>query len=237
MLINNRYRFIFMHVPKTGGTTVHTVLHQLGGPADIDLGGVKELKGNLGNSRKSVVQNDLYKEEYGLHKHTKVRQARKILGESLFNSYFVFAFVRNPFSRTYSSFHYAKRFRVMDGALDRMTFSDYLRTDIFENLRIQGSQSQAEFLQPLDRMDMICRFERLEADLRRVLEVILRRNVARVELPHLNKSVATDGWRAMAEADKDIIRRVLARDFEELGYDPEDGSVCREFGDTFPPPA
>lgn len=125
----------------------------------------------------------------------------------------------------------------MDGALDRMTFSDYLRTDIFENLRIQGSQSQAEFLQPLDRMDMICRFERLEADLRRVLEVILRRNVARVELPHLNKSVATDGWRAMAEADKDIIRRVLARDFEELGYDPEDGSVCREFGDTFPPPA
>ena len=40
MIINNRYRFIYLHVPKTAGTTVSTILNQLSGPTDIDIGGV-----------------------------------------------------------------------------------------------------------------------------------------------------------------------------------------------------
>lgn len=228
MIINNQYQFIYVHVAKTAGTAVSTALQKYAGPADIDLGGaVVEKKG--GNQHEIARElNKLWPKQWGIEKHSPVARIRQKVGPRIWMNYFKFAFVRNPFARTYSGFKFAKRHKSLGGALDSMSFSDFLRSEHFEKLRILPVQSQAAFLHPIGQVDFIGRQENLADDLALAASIIERRRVTEVKTPDLNRTSEPDEWRTMSEEDMDIIRRVLARDFEELGYSPEDGSIMRD---------
>jgi hypothetical protein len=228
MIINNQYQFIYIHVPKTAGTAVSTALMKYAGPADIDLGGAVIEKAGEKKHEIAVTLNQLWNKHWGIEKHSNVMRLRARLGPALWNRYFKFAFVRNPFSKTYSGFKFAQRHRTLKGALDQMSFSDFLRSDIFQKLQILPIQAQAAFLNPVAQVDFIGRFEHLAADLALVASIIERRRVASVAVETLNRSAEPEEWRAMSEADKDIIRDVLSADFDELGYSKEDGSIVRE---------
>lgn len=62
-------------------------------------------------------------------------------------------------------------------------------------------------------------------DLKLVASLIERRRVSVVDVQELNRSSDIEEWRRMSEADKDIIRAVLACDLDELEYDQEDGQI------------
>lgn len=221
MIINNRYKFVYLHVPKTAGTTISTVLHEMSGPTDIDLGGV------LNNKAKSL--NVLWQEEWGLSKHSPLRQVREVMSPDVWQEYFSFAFVRNPFARAYSAFRFAKKMGVVAEKLKGMTFHDYLRSELFEKRVIGGSRSQVDFLHPISELSMLGRYENLEEDLNLALQIITRKRLPAISLQRLNQSSDSEEWRGMSEDDKDIIRNAYARDFDELGYDLEDGRLIADF--------
>ncbi|SCW92115.1 Sulfotransferase family protein [Sphingobium faniae] len=88
MIVSHRHRFIFAAVPKTGTHSVRRALREQMGDEDIEQVSLFVNKrfpwAGLAEIR---------------HGHLPLRQLRPYLGEAIFNGYFKFAFVRNPFDR------------------------------------------------------------------------------------------------------------------------------------------
>lgn len=224
MIINNQYQFIYLHVPKTAGTAVSTYLQKYAGPADLDLGGAK---GDERRIKIATTLNQLWRQSWGIEKHSRAARVRAKLGATIWERSFKFAFVRSPFSRTYSGFRYAKGDHQLDGALDNVSFSEFLQSDIFTKLQILPIQSQAAFLNPIGQIDFIGRFENLAADLALVSSIIERRRIEPAAVETMNQSADPEEWRSMSQEDMEIIRNVLSADFEEFGYSKQDGSIIK----------
>ncbi|HEY0178958.1 MAG TPA: sulfotransferase family 2 domain-containing protein [Dokdonella sp.] len=88
MIISHRHRFIFFAVPKTGTHAVREALRQQLGPDDLEQAGL-------------FVKKRLPFREFDAipHGHLTAQQIRPVLGADVFDGYFKFAFVRNPFDR------------------------------------------------------------------------------------------------------------------------------------------
>lgn len=81
MVINDSKKFIFVHIPKTAGSSIAQA-----------VGGKTGMFVCTNKQQKQVI----------FASHTYANEAKKFLGPATYNSYFSFAFVRNPWSRLYS---------------------------------------------------------------------------------------------------------------------------------------
>jgi hypothetical protein len=88
VIVSHRHRFIFAAVPKTGTHSVRQALREQMGDTDLEQVGL------FANRR--FPWPDLAAIPHG---HLALRQIRRHLGDDVFNAYFKFAFVRNPFDR------------------------------------------------------------------------------------------------------------------------------------------
>ncbi len=82
MLISMKHRFLFIHAPKTGGTSIRKLLASLGA-GQMDQ--VCDLP---------------------VPPHATAAQVLNVLGPGLFSRLFSFAFVRNPWDMEYSTYRY-----------------------------------------------------------------------------------------------------------------------------------
>jgi len=88
VIVSHRHRFIFAAVPKTGTHSVRQALREQMGDEDVEQVGLFV--------NKRFPWADLAALQHG---HLSLRQVRPYLGQDTFDSYFKFAFVRNPFDR------------------------------------------------------------------------------------------------------------------------------------------
>ena len=103
MIISHSRKFVFVHIHKTAGETVtHALLPYLG-RTDLVLGGTK-----LGNLR-----NLYYRRTHNVAKHSSAPRIRTFIGGTAWESYFSFAFVRDPIDRMRSLYSYYERMAAM----------------------------------------------------------------------------------------------------------------------------
>ncbi len=95
MIISHKHKFIFFAIPKTGTHSVRQALREHMGAEDLEQVGLFVQKRFSFPELKDFTSG-----------HVSVRQIRPALGDAVFNDYFKFAFVRNPFDRfvSYCSF-------------------------------------------------------------------------------------------------------------------------------------
>ncbi len=95
MIISHKHKFIFFAIPKTGTHSVRQALREHFGPDDIEQVGLFVQKRFSFPELKDFSSG-----------HVSVKQIQPIIGDAVFNEYFKFAFVRNPFDRfvSYCSF-------------------------------------------------------------------------------------------------------------------------------------
>lgn len=98
MIINNTYKFLFIHVPRCGGTSVSAALAGIGTWQDLELGSTP-----LGQT-----MDGKFREKFGLHKHVRCTDARSILGHATWVRYYKFALIRHPFDRAVSMYELMK---------------------------------------------------------------------------------------------------------------------------------
>lgn len=80
MIISHQHRFIFIHGPKTAGTSIADALIPHCGPDDV------------------IVQH----RSHGLNKHDGAERIREFTGAEVWESYFKFTFERNPWDKMVS---------------------------------------------------------------------------------------------------------------------------------------
>lgn len=98
MIINHTHKFIFIHIPKAAGTTVADTLSSLSRYCDQEIGGTEF--GEMAQLH--------YWTRFGLRKHSPAKEVMNAIGRDAFTGFFRFAFVRNPYTRLASSFHFLK---------------------------------------------------------------------------------------------------------------------------------
>lgn len=238
-IINHSKRFIFVHVPKTAGTSLAATLSRFNRYCDLEIGATTFGEQIAGP----------YSRRFQIRKHSTAAEIRDVVGEDVWDDSFTFAFVRHPLSRTYSLYKFLKTTwrnwegsEVMDG-LD--TFRQFVESDLFlthgpdrilrpQVFWLRGSSGGGGIA-----VDFVGRVERLRQDLATVLDRIGPGAASELDrLPWANRSTERDEWRG-AYSSSAVVDRVVRRyevDFQAFDYSPEgpDAPVPQEAPSTRP---
>ena len=220
MLLSVKHRYLFVHIAKTGGTSVRAALRtgRWRDPWYWPMFLCSRLS-HLSGHRIATK----------LPRHAKVVAAKELLPKEFFDQLFKFAFVRNPWDLQVSSFHHIRRERphYLGGHED---FASFLRWKLDPARPYQyhidtSIERQTDYLIDLEGqvvVDFIGRYERLGDDF---AEACRRIGIPTPGLPHQRQARdrAKDYRGYYTDATAELIARHFARDIEILGYrfDPE----------------
>jgi hypothetical protein len=228
MLLSVKHRFLFVHIAKTGGTSVRAALQaqRWRDPWYWPMFLCSRLS-HLSGHRIATK----------LPRHAKVVAAKELLPKEFFDQLFKFAFVRNPWDLQVSSFHHIRRERpqYLSGHED---FAAFLRWKLDPERPYQyhidtSIESQTDYLIDLSGrvvVDFIGRYERLGEDF---AEACRRIGLPAPALPHQRQARdrQKDYRGYYTDETAELIARHFARDIEILGYgfDPgtDSGTDCK----------
>jgi hypothetical protein len=117
MVINDRRKVIFIHIPKTGGVSVERSIHKaLGGDEKIPYG-------QLINQPPKIEQSIP-----GLGLHSMLKDYRRYFGQEI-NDFYIFSIVRNPWRRMVSHYEYliSTMFNRRVNAYNRLDFPKFVQ--------------------------------------------------------------------------------------------------------------
>jgi hypothetical protein len=198
MIINHKYRFLFVHIQKTAGTSITNALLNLKGSQHIAC------------------------------PHSKI----EIIDNQLYNGYFVFCFVRNPYDRLVSWWNMMIHKGIHNDfsrylLTNASNFSDFLNCTeiILENLDGNCASSypksiafnQVDYLLNSDGQivaNFIGRFENLDVDFKRVSDSL----GVKISLPHLNSYQRGKYRDYYNDYDIQKVRLMYHRDIDFFGY-------------------
>lgn len=118
MIICNSKKFIYLHMHKTAGTSIEQAIAPHLQWNDIILGST-----NYGEKNQQI-----YYQRFYLNKHSTGQECYNVVGKEVWDSYFKFATIRNPYSLVVSTFTYAQR--ILNMALLRGQI-DYEKARLF----------------------------------------------------------------------------------------------------------
>ena len=100
MLLNHRYKFLYIHIAKTGGTSVRSVLNKLRwhDPMYYLMFPCHKLSNFSGHTTATKFP-----------RHSGVIAAKEMLPDNFFKQLYKFGFVRNPWDLQVSSYHHIQR--------------------------------------------------------------------------------------------------------------------------------
>lgn len=213
MIISRGRGYIFVHIPKTGGTSLSLALEARAKKDDILVGDTPKALRRRGRLRGVKTAGRLWK-------HSSLSQAEGLITRQEMQALFVFTLVRNPWDRavSYYSWLQDQTFAHPAVALSReLKFAAFL-----EHPQIQGAfreQPYQSYVQAPDGApcaDLFLRLEHLDEDLPK-LEARLSMQIG--PLPHVNRSQRAAAYRDIhTDATRRLIASVCARDIEQFGY-------------------
>lgn len=181
MLVSHHHRFIFLSNRKTASTSIEIALSSLCRDGDIvtpftadeqirrDLGLIRPqnyipwrnkfhylrfaglipvLRHRVGPIRKKI----------GFHSHMTAAEALRYLPRTTWDDYFKFCFVRNPWDRVLSQYHWVNRTEAVPPSLDDFLESAYVPALAAQSLSLYTINGAVV-------VDRICKYENLDSEL------------------------------------------------------------------------
>lgn len=209
-MISYDKRCIFIHIPKCGGTSIENIIW----PRPED-----RIESNLWMGFISEFHN---KYQTGGLQHLLARQIRDEVGLGVFESFYKFAIVRNPWDRIVSQFAYMQsRPDLMNfvGMQPKTEFKNYLRL-IKKRQHVQW-KPQLDFILDDDGtllVDRICRLECLEKDLNEIFDVLgVCRDRDKATHANRSKRESIDHYYPDQESIE-MVRDIYSKDIKFLNY-------------------
>lgn len=214
MLYSLRHRFLFVHIAKTGGTSIRRALspYRLRDPWYGPQWLCHRLSAWSGHRLATK-----------LPRHAKAICAMEMLPREVFEALFKFSFVRNPWDLQVSSYHHLRRERphLIAHCRDFEAFLDWKFNPRrpYQYHADVSSCPQTEFLVDLRGnliVDFVGRYESLTEDFAQICHRI---GLAGVRLPHARAAPGRRDFRSYySERGAQIVAERYRDDIERFGY-------------------
>lgn len=211
MLISHKYRFIFIHIYKNAGTSIRHALLPFAAESCLHFLLIK-LSGKFNHPLP-----DRYNPEF-MDGHSTASQIIQKIGRDQYDSYFTFAFVRNPWDWQVSLYNYMRaneRHHQHDLGISFEGFDDYIRWRCASEVRLQKSfifSSENEQL-----VSYIGRYENIDSD----FSYVCQRIGVQTSLPRLNVTRTKPYQSYYTPETTELVRRAFWSDIQLFDYDFE----------------
>ncbi len=218
--MSNNKKFIFIHIAKSGGTSVMHVFLPYARILDrlvYEYNRTKKLTSII--SDRMGWNDDGRRQFTGFHKHATATEVKEKLGKR-YEKYYVFSVVRNPYDLLVSRYFYRKRSKKHRSyhIVKDMEFKEFLRWEISckpaRQIDFLMDSQQENFI-----VDYVGHYERLKEDISNILNHL---NLPPVQnIPHKNPSPNREKTDYKDYYDEESIYLVAGyfhKDLELLGY-------------------
>jgi hypothetical protein len=264
MIISHKYKFIFLHVPKTGGSSVNTFFSQYIGDDDILNGWNHSLRKSIPYNRKvlKMINNkfglkmiskainlrlkdhkiferpiieyafrEILKKKIGTTSmHATAKQIKKFDGKA-WDTYFKFAFVRNPYTHAISDWMFdEKNWSITEENtnIDKRKFTKKNFVKYLKNLKkeMRNKKSYYYSMRPFSNIytindkiavDYIGKFENLKKDVDKIHK-ILKLPKKKFNLPHAKKNKSKNYLKFYNNESKRLVEEIWQKEFEFFKY-------------------
>lgn len=212
MIISHSKKFIFVHIQKTAGTSVTRYLDQYLNYQDMVLGGTE-----FGEQIQPF-----FMKRFKVNKHSDARKIKKLTGEEVWNSYFTFSFVRNPWDRMVSLYNWCCKgkydFTICQEAIAATDFSQFIRGKCFKTVPAQIDYLTNAQNQVL--VDFIGKQESIQEDFDYVCEKLQVPSTNMVKFKHNVRARSLNSYRDYYKTDEDIeiIKNQFISDIDYFKY-------------------
>ena len=212
MIISRGRRYIFVHIPKTGGTSMALALEARAMKDDLMLGDTpkavkrrRRLKGAPARGR--------------LWKHSTLADIDGLVTADEIAGFFTFTLVRNPWDRLVSYYHWLRgqSFAHQAVTIAKTTdFAGFLRQPAIRTSFLRHPYgSYMRDAAGVERADLYIRLEHLAAD----LAPLSRHLGFTPDMAHVNRSARAADYRAAyGEAERAIVAEMCGEDIERFQY-------------------
>lgn len=200
-IVSKKYKFIFIHIPKTGGSSI----------AEPDY-----------QSSQGALIRHLGKDDYVQAGHIRAVGLKSRMGSS-WDDYFKFAFVRNPWDRTVSLYHYflqdaeKQQTRLGKEIAKFGSFGEFCKN--MNNIELDPHfDPQISYMIDYEGnflLDRVGHFESLQEDMN---QICMRIGLPPLELPHFRKSRRENYRDYYDEKTAEIIATKYKSDIDAFKY-------------------
>lgn len=210
MIISHKHKFIFIHIPRTGGTAIVKSLMNFLGDNDEIYGYTGEFEELSESNRLENIKKFGSEQGKKIWKHSTPKYIKEHVGKTKWEKYFKFCFIRNPLDIHYSWYHWLKNDSYSKNGLEGFeeavifaksnSFEDFFLSDYRFSYKLTDYCADAGELDSFlespfcdghgiasleTEMNFIGKFERLKIDLSYLLG---RLNLPNVKLKLENAS-------------------------------------------------
>jgi len=209
MIISHRKKFIFIHIYKVAGLSIRAALQRYDDRSASDFPFYENIKFALGKRFKSL-------STWAID-HIKAKEIKRHLDPLIYDSYFKFTFVRNPWDWQVSLYHFMLQSpnHPQHRLISRMkSFDEYIDWRINRDMELQF-----EFVYDTEGnkiVDFVGRFESLQNDFD---EACRRLNIETATLPVINKSRHLPYREYYNERTRQMVAEAFKKDIETFHYE------------------
>ncbi|NAZ36443.1 sulfotransferase family 2 domain-containing protein [Rubellimicrobium sp. CFH 75288] len=213
MIVSRARGFLFVHIPKTGGTAVTRALEAQAPPDDLLIADTPEARRRRPTLRGLRPRGRLWK-------HATLADIEGVVAPEEFDRLLVWTLVRNPWDRVASYYHWLRAQSFAHPAVARAragNFAAFLRhPDTLAELAAWPARRYLSDSHGRERRALFVRIERFAEEIGPV-EALLGHPL---RLPRINASDRPRDWRLLYDAEgADLVGRALAEDAARFGYD------------------
>jgi hypothetical protein len=226
MIINHRYRFIFLKTRKTGGTSVEIALSRWCGPGDVitpvtdEDEAIRRQAGYVGPQNTEISLHRYSLNDFrrllkdgrrkAFYNHAPLAFVRNNMSRRIWNSYFKFSIERNPFDKAISRYFWSTRATANPPPIGE--FLRGLNPRLLSNWPIYADGDELG-------VDFMVRFENLQEDL---VTVTRRLGIpGALELPRAKGGYRRDRRHyseLLGPDDRMFLEQVCNRELRAFGY-------------------
>jgi len=213
MIISHKHKFIFLKTRKTAGSSIQVALAEHCGDDDVITGQYR--LGIDDNIHSTGLNYDKYNFVSPYDPHTVLKEVKTLVGSDIWNSYFKFAFVRNPYEIAVSRYHWNKKGKSdtpqetsIEGFREWVRNGNIPNFDKFKNYIYDDGAIDIDF---------VGMYENLEEDMDYICKRI---GIPKLNLPKLKAGFRdnTDFKDHYDDVTRNITYQCFKEDIELFGY-------------------
>lgn len=208
MILSHNKKFIFIHNYKVAGASIRKALESYNFYSKNHLSKKNKVLLSLG------YYPHIFTKEF--NQHITTNELKEQLPSSIFDNYFKFGFVRNPYAWQVSLYHFMlkdKSHHQHDLIKEMKDFQEYIHWRVNHEVRLQKKY----FYDDNDDLlaDYVGKLENLQHDMDTICEKI---KIPLIQIPHINTSKHKHFSDYYTDETSTMVYNAFLPDFETFGY-------------------